>query len=138
MSTTSACPVEEAGLPSYEELKRAHQWVRFPAGSNRFVWHLDGPLPSSIWVRETNDKKAPMEPYCPQTETGTTWHPISQMPLTEPKISSITVHVYDLKQWEETWVESHGREWTWDSDDEELPEGIKYGPIPNYSPETDW
>ncbi|KAI0814553.1 hypothetical protein GGR55DRAFT_700820 [Xylaria sp. FL0064] len=91
MSTTSAHPVEEAGLPSYEELRRARQWIRFPAGLDRFVWHLDGPLPSSIWVRETDDKKAPMEPYWQQTE----------------------------------------------SDDEELPEGIKFGPIPNYNSETD-
>ncbi|KAI8628842.1 hypothetical protein F5Y19DRAFT_475926 [Xylariaceae sp. FL1651] len=71
-------------------------------------------------------------------QSSTTWHPISQMPLTELKIWSITTFVYDLDDWEETWVESHGREWTWDLDDDEIPEGTKYGSIPNYNLGTDW
>jgi hypothetical protein len=29
------------------------------------------------------------------------------LPLTNPKISSVTVHVYDFDRWEEEWVELH-------------------------------
>lgn len=51
-----------------------------------------------------------LEPYFqPDTTSSSTgtWHEISQLPLTEPKISSIKVSVYELNLWEEMWLEQH-------------------------------
>ena len=41
------------------------------------------------------------------TAGGGTWHEISQLPLTKPKVSSVEVSIYDLDHWEETWLEQH-------------------------------
>ncbi|KAI1283592.1 hypothetical protein F5Y07DRAFT_156763 [Xylaria sp. FL0933] len=57
MSTTSAPPIEDVPLSSYEELKRARKWIRFPAGLDHFVWHLDGPLPTSSRVGKLTTKR---------------------------------------------------------------------------------
>lgn len=45
------------------------------------------------------------EPYYSQT-TGT-WHPVAQLPISEPKVSWITVRVYELEEWEDAWYEAH-------------------------------
>ncbi|KAH8160034.1 hypothetical protein CIB48_g8222 [Xylaria polymorpha] len=58
-------------------------------------------------------------------------------PLVEPNFSSSTVRVYELSPWESDWVDSHGREWTWDPEDPYIPEGVQYGPLPDSDPEND-
>ncbi|OBT76532.1 hypothetical protein VF21_05430 [Pseudogymnoascus sp. 05NY08] len=48
------------------------------------------------------------EPYFqPDTGGSGTWHEISQLPLTEPKISSVMVSVNELNLWLERWLEQH-------------------------------
>lgn len=48
------------------------------------------------------------EPYFEQTSDGSgNWHAVSKMPLSEPKVSLITVSVHDLDLWEEFWLEEH-------------------------------
>lgn len=55
--------------------------------------------------RSANDLK----PYFQQPPSGGgIWHEIAQVPLTEPKVSSVEVSVYDLEQWESHWVAWHG------------------------------
>ncbi|KAL2184989.1 hypothetical protein L209DRAFT_755910 [Thermothelomyces heterothallicus CBS 203.75] len=36
-----------------------------------------------------------------------TYHPVSALPISEPKVSSITVHVSELEDWEENWLNVH-------------------------------
>ncbi|KAK3934510.1 hypothetical protein QBC46DRAFT_368162 [Diplogelasinospora grovesii] len=54
--------------------------------------------------------RSDLEPYF-QPDTGGsgsgTWHEISQLPLTEPKVSSVEASVYDLDQWEFDWMAWH-------------------------------
>jgi hypothetical protein len=47
--------------------------------------------------------------FQPDTEgSGSgTWHEISQLHLTEPKVSSVEASIYDLEHWEELWLEQH-------------------------------
>ncbi|KAL2016675.1 hypothetical protein VTK56DRAFT_3177 [Thermocarpiscus australiensis] len=35
------------------------------------------------------------------------WHPASRQPISEPRVSSITVRVLELRDWEDTWEELH-------------------------------
>ncbi|KFY11182.1 hypothetical protein V492_04604 [Pseudogymnoascus sp. VKM F-4246] len=58
-------------------------------------------------MKESGDYDSP-EPYFQQTSDGSgTWHAVSKMPLTEPKIPSITVSDYDLDLWKNFWLEEH-------------------------------
>lgn len=67
---------------------------------------------------------------------GRNWHPISQMPLTEPKISSVTVHVEDLDNWEENWYETY-RDSSDSLDDHDPSKGVEWGILPDYDSEED-
>jgi hypothetical protein len=49
------------------------------------------------------------EPYYQQAIDGdaVTWHAVSRAPLTEPKISSVTVEVDPLELWEYNWLQQN-------------------------------
>jgi hypothetical protein len=49
------------------------------------------------------------EPYYQQATDGdvVTWHAVSRAPLTEPKISSVTVQVDPLELWEYNWLQQN-------------------------------
>jgi hypothetical protein len=71
-----------------------------------------------------------LEPYFqPITGGAGTWHAVSQSPLTEPKVSSITVAVYDLELWEDLWLEEHEQHSSPDGGDEDEPSAL-YGALP--------
>jgi hypothetical protein len=55
--------------------------------------HIEPPHPDSL------------EP-CFQPGTCT-WHAISQSLLTEPKVSFITLQVYEIEMWGEQWLDMH-------------------------------
>lgn len=63
-------------------------------------------------------------------------HPISQMPLTEPKVSSVTVHVEDLDNWEENWYEAY-RDSSDSPEDHDPSKGVEWGVLPDYDSEED-
>ncbi|KUJ15131.1 uncharacterized protein LY89DRAFT_685945 [Mollisia scopiformis] len=92
--------------PTYESLRDAQKWVRSAPNSGQLLfWPLNGPLTSDLAVLSTPFTPDTREPY--YNETNGTWHPVSKLPITEPKVSSITVHVYELEQWEENWLDMH-------------------------------
>ncbi|KAI1109755.1 hypothetical protein F5Y14DRAFT_431321 [Nemania sp. NC0429] len=119
---------EQAQLPSYEELRRAADPVPiYSPEADRIYWTLNGPLHSSIWFLSHGSLK----PYAQGTdESNLTWHPISQYPLTEPKISSITVSVSPLDDWEGDWLELHRRHA--DPDPRSNYCESRWGPLPDY------
>ena len=51
--------------------------------------------------------------------TDGTPHPISKMAFSEPRVSSITVHLYQLEDWERNWKEVHWEHWKNDAPNEE-------------------
>ncbi|KAK3938521.1 hypothetical protein QBC46DRAFT_389865 [Diplogelasinospora grovesii] len=114
--------------PTYEALRAARQWVRpAPTSGQLLFWPLDGPLDTAISVMSSPSNPDAREPYYNQS-TGT-WHPVAKLPITEPKVSSITVHVSELQDWEETWCDAH-----WDHSDPDAPdafEGVEWGTLRN-------
>ncbi|KAK8033566.1 hypothetical protein PG991_002964 [Apiospora marii] len=108
-------------FPSYEEVRTSDPSARFlpirlTPEAHRIFWTLQGPLASAISVmpedwREKGSEpgEAYMQGNTPTDNSGapTALHPIAAAPLTEPKISSITVTVYALDMWEQQWLESH-------------------------------
>lgn len=107
-------------------------------GTKRIFWSLDGPLSTSIKVMETFFNPDSLEPYFQQTTGCNSWHPISESPLTEPKISSTTVYVCELLGWKEQWLEIHSTHIDLDSDvRDQYGDGVEIGPLPNYNPEED-
>ncbi|KAK3946242.1 hypothetical protein QBC46DRAFT_444392 [Diplogelasinospora grovesii] len=126
-------------VPSYEALREStgiHNPVRLTHDAKRLCWSLDSPLTTAVSimkdVRYDPEGSAP-EPYFrgARAETASGWHPVSQSPLTEPAISSVTVTVSDLADWEDRWLEIHqGHAEPGDHNDdswvrfEELPPGF--------------
>lgn len=95
-------------LPSYGDLRQAHQQPRHGDATGRLFWQIQGPLETNVFV--LSDAKNPdsaREPYVQQSSNSISWHPISQESLTRPPVSSIIVEVDQLKSWEEDWLESH-------------------------------
>jgi hypothetical protein len=105
MTSTSNVGNEEQSkqLRSYEDLRGAGQSVMLSADAKRIFWPLNGPLTTSICIMEGPFTPDSREPYFRKTggaDTVGTGHSVSQSPLTDPKVSSITVHVDTLDQWE--------------------------------------
>ncbi|KAJ8133134.1 hypothetical protein O1611_g495 [Lasiodiplodia mahajangana] len=128
----------QARLPSYEELRRAGPPLpNHTPEADRIFWTLNGPLHSAVWIVS----HGLLKPYAQGTdESNLTWHPISQCPLTEPKISSITVTVDTIDSWEDDWLDIHRRH-TDPPDpkfnDPDSGEGWRYGPLPDYDSDRD-
>jgi hypothetical protein len=70
---------------------------------------VGGLLNSAIEVMHgmKHDPDIPKEPYGDQTPEATTWHPTSRSPLTDPKVSSVIVHIESVEDWECQWLEFH-------------------------------
>lgn len=63
----------------------------------RLFWRLDGDFPAAISVMETDRAANELAPFF--EASGGTWHEIAQLPLTQPKVSSIDATLYDFRQW---------------------------------------
>ncbi|EGP89500.1 uncharacterized protein MYCGRDRAFT_91538 [Zymoseptoria tritici IPO323] len=95
--------------PIYEALRNAAQPVHPSSSARRLLWNLNGPLERAISVlpseTPTHGVNMPSEPlYDSATETR---HPIAQEPVSTPKVSSVTVGVYQLEEWGSTWCDMH-------------------------------
>ncbi|KAI1376909.1 hypothetical protein F4677DRAFT_60727 [Hypoxylon crocopeplum] len=130
---------EEAQLPSFNALRAAHQPPRLFPDMRRLFWTLDGPLAESIWIMENANNPDSLEPYFNGEEQS--WHTASNSPLTEPKVSSITVHVNDLDDWEDNWLDCHRDHSDPDCGDEARDENgklmVQWGELPDYDSDED-
>ncbi|KAH6866114.1 hypothetical protein B0T10DRAFT_554158 [Thelonectria olida] len=82
--------------------------MQISEAAKRLFWTLQGPLESSIFVLEdVNNPLGPREPYCRQASAETSWHPISQEPLTQSRETSLSVRISPLDTWKLDWFESH-------------------------------
>lgn len=100
--------VQPPPYPTFEALRNAQVPVcgSFDSG-RRLFWTLHGPLTTAISVMPDYYSPTSLEPYFQQTPEGGIWHPISQLPVTEPKVSSIIVHVDEFDTWEYNWLQLH-------------------------------
>ncbi|OIW29558.1 hypothetical protein CONLIGDRAFT_680401 [Coniochaeta ligniaria NRRL 30616] len=79
--------------------------------AQRLRWVLDGPLETAIAVLKQpyHDPDTTPEPYCTLQGNELVWHAVTQAPYTEPKVSSVTVSVTEIDDWEYQWSELHYR-----------------------------
>ncbi|OIW23391.1 hypothetical protein CONLIGDRAFT_126421 [Coniochaeta ligniaria NRRL 30616] len=99
-----------APLPSYEDLLRGKRITLLTDEAQRLRWVLDGSLTTAITVLQQpyHDPDTTPEPYCTSQGNGDpTWHAVSQAPYTDPKISTVTVSVIEIDEWEEQWRDAH-------------------------------
>jgi hypothetical protein len=128
MAASQSGQSDEPPYRSYKELRSDHVHVFFSPVTKRLFWPLDGVFPTAISIMKTPHSPGNLEPYFhPDTgDSGSgTWHEVSQLPLTEPKVSSIEVSVSDLDQWEFDWMAWH-RDHTGGEFD---PEYVTYGDL---------
>ncbi|PQE28395.1 domain containing protein [Rutstroemia sp. NJR-2017a BBW] len=103
-------PPDEPPYPSHNELQRARVYLEYSPAAKRLFWRYEGVFPTAISVMKLPLKRDDLEPYFqPDTEGGGsgTWHDISQLSITEPKVSSIEASAYVLAKWESDWFEWH-------------------------------
>ena len=108
METLQSGQSEGPPYPSFGELKYEGVRVIYTPATQRLYWEFDGVFPTAISVmKDKKGAKDDLEPFF-NPDTGT-WHEISQLPLTEPKVSSLEVSVFDLegRRWEFDWAEWH-------------------------------
>ncbi|KAJ4414511.1 hypothetical protein N0V85_003115 [Neurospora sp. IMI 360204] len=109
METSQSGQSEGPPFLSLKELQHAGvRRVIYTPATQRLYWEFDGVFPTAISVmKDKKGAKDDLEPFF-NPDTGT-WHEISQLPLTEPKVSSLEVSVFDLegRQWELDWAEWH-------------------------------
>lgn len=111
MATSQSIQLDEPSYPSYRELQSdsVHVIVS-PEVTQRLFWPFESVFPTCTSIMKTPHSLDSLEPYFQPDTSGSstgTWHEISQLPLTEPRISSIKVSVDDLDLWEEMWLEQH-------------------------------
>lgn len=123
---------EEIQLPSFDTIRCAHQPVGPSLDTQRFFWTVDGPLTNSIWIMKNANNPDSLEAYFQEQS----WHPATRLPLTEPKISSITVHIDDLDCWEDKWLDFH-RDHSDGPDGDEENKEVQWGALPDYDPDED-
>ena len=128
-------------LPSYEDLRKAGQFVDRSQAARRLCWAVNGPLTDAISVIEKPwiDQDTVAEPYYRHESAAgnaSSWHPVSQCPYTEPKVSSVTVTVSPLNEWERQWFELHEEHTELDFPDLD-PKEVVYGSLSNFDPERD-
>ena len=143
MSTSNTGHAADAQPPTYPTLEELRSNLLPVAksinGADRIAWVLDGPLTTAISVlKDSHSPESLVEPYFLQqtADGGGTWHPVSQLPVSEPKVSSITVQVSELEMWEGEWMASYRKET--DPDVSYGPgSGVRYGALDDYDPDWD-
>lgn len=123
-------------LPTFEALLAARQSVKLTVDARRLYWTLTGGLETAIQVMPNVDFEpdAPLQAYIAPDGTPA---PISQAPLTEPRVSAVNVHVQQLDDWEDTWLDyhrDHGEPGPHNEGDEE---DILFGKMDDYDSDSD-
>lgn len=100
MATPQEPAETQPPYPSYETLRAAQKWVRLAPNSGQLLfWTLNAPLKQAISVMTSpSSPEGPLEPYYNQGDDS--WHSISRLSITQPKISAVTVRVYQLDEWD--------------------------------------
>jgi hypothetical protein len=110
MAAAQLSQPDEPAHPSFEELRSNEERVLFSAAAKRLYWPLEGVFPSAISVMRSARSVGELDPFYRSATSGSgsgTWHEISSLPLTDPKVSSVEASLRDLDQWESDWLAWH-------------------------------
>ncbi|KAI1452080.1 hypothetical protein F4805DRAFT_55120 [Annulohypoxylon moriforme] len=133
--------IEKEQLPSFDVLRDANNPPDLSPEMQRVFWTIDGPLSESIWIMESCHNTDSLEPYFKADDPKERWHPVSQAPLTDPKVSSITVRVYELDKWEDDWYDFHREHSDPNGGNEQFDENgdlmVRWGELLDYDEEKD-
>ena len=118
----------QSAFPSYEAVRTPEKAVLVTDDMKRLYWTLDGPLETAISVmpQPYYEADATREPYF--TPAMSAWHAVSQAAFTEPRVSSCTVSVRELDEWEDIFLDFH------EEHNEDDPTADR-GPLPDPTPE---
>ncbi|TQN65090.1 hypothetical protein CSHISOI_10339, partial [Colletotrichum shisoi] len=133
VTISASIETEDSQPTSYNALYNARKPPRLSPEAQRLFWTLDGPLAEAVWIMNTKRDPRSLEPY----SQGDTWHPFSQAPLTEPKVSSITVRTNEVHEWGDTCFETHHEHRDPGCDDEDRSLFALWGDLLCYDPEED-
>ncbi|KAG6015728.1 hypothetical protein E4U54_003050 [Claviceps lovelessii] len=107
-------------FPTYEALCNESVPAKVNPEALRLRWTVRAPISEAIFVLDDmNFPNGPRQPAIEQTESpyqSPKLHPISQLSLFEPPVSSITVDVWALELWAQSWHENH----IWSDDDDDV------------------
>lgn len=141
MLPTGARQTEHTQLPSLDELRSAQKHVTLSPEARRLFWSLEGSFNTSVRIMASESNPDSLEPCAQQSsEDGTMWHPATHAPLTNPKVSSVTVHVDTIDEWENNWLAIHQDHADPDQADEngEANGGeAKFGELADYDSDSD-
>ncbi|KAF6808592.1 hypothetical protein CSOJ01_07447 [Colletotrichum sojae] len=77
-----------------------------PSNSARLLFiPVHGTVQSAVEVLPDPGDPDARTPY--YDHAAGTYHPVGALPVSEPRVSSVTVHVPELEDWEENWLEMH-------------------------------
>ncbi|KAL0934082.1 uncharacterized protein CTRU02_210881 [Colletotrichum truncatum] len=79
--------------------------VGAPNSAKLLFMPVQGTMQSAVEVLSDLGDLDTRTPYYDQA--AGTYHPVSALPISEPKVSSITVNVPELEDWEENWLNLH-------------------------------
>lgn len=98
-------------FPSFEALSAAGTTAKANLETGRLYWIIQSPISEAVFVLNDVDNPAgPRQPAFQQAESSDgspTLHPLSQVSLYEPPVSSVTVGIYELQDWADSWEEFH-------------------------------
>ncbi|KAK2017551.1 hypothetical protein LZ32DRAFT_441043 [Colletotrichum eremochloae] len=91
---------------SYEALRASRITVAGAPNSAKLLFMpVEGTVQSAVEVLSDPGDPDTRTPYYDQA--AGTYYPVSALSISEPKVSSITVHVSELEDWEENWLNVH-------------------------------
>jgi hypothetical protein len=138
MSAAGVIPAtvaQSTPYPTLESLRSAQVGVRHLPNQQRFFWPLSGSLDTVVAIMPDRHNPDRVEPY--YSNHGTR-HALAHTPLTEPKVSAITVKVDALAMWEDHWLELHrNHSDPNDSGAGASDSGAEWGILPDHGEEDD-
>lgn len=116
----------ENPYPTFDAVRASQARMATSKSAMLLFIPVEGTVQNAIEV--LSDPKDPdtRTPY--YNQAAGTYHPISELPISEPKVSSITVRVRELEDWEENWLTVHWKHSEPDAPPDAFPDA-KWGEL---------
>lgn len=129
--TSTTNDMQQPPYPTYAAIREAKQPITQNSdGLPLLYWPLNADTPptletSGIAVMAVGPKHPDPDVLTPYWNASAgTWHPVSKQPISDPKVSEISVQMRDVVDWERSWKELH---WECQLDDNRLKCYVEQG-----------